>query len=167
MDRRAVALLVATAAAVSLAACGRDDSGSELDSSAASLEYRFRDSSVPPEYHRSYTLTLTGSADGATGELVVDSYGDELHRVPVDVDGAGWRTAVDALDDLALPISSGDDGCAGGTGREVEVSIDGERQIAADIEVCGDAGGDAADRLDAVIAPLLATLDMDELLATE
>jgi hypothetical protein len=36
------------------------------------ITYRFEDSSVPPEYHRSYTITLTPERVN----IVVDSYGD-------------------------------------------------------------------------------------------
>ena len=67
------------AAAVTTVACASDadpaDEAVELDPASATVEYHYQDSSVPPEYHRSYTLTVTqGEAD-----LVVDSYGDVLH----------------------------------------------------------------------------------------
>jgi hypothetical protein len=111
-------------------------------------------------------LELTGADDGAHGELVVDSYGDELHRVDVDVEPDVWEAAVTDLAALDLSSSGTEDGCAGGTGRSIELDADGERLVAADLDVCGGAGADAADELDAVVAPLLADLDMDSLLAT-
>lgn len=150
---------------IPLGACGDSSSSSGPDPTDAVLAYRFQDASVPPEYHRSYTLDLTGSADGAHGELVVDSYGDEVVRVEVDVPADAWTRAVSDLEAFDA-VTTTDQGCAGGTGREVELTAGGETLIAADIEVCGGAGQDVADELDATIAPLLAGLDMEALLAT-
>lgn len=146
------------------AGCGGD--GGSVEPAEATLSYEFRDSSVPPEYHRSYTLELTGGDDGAHGELVVDSYGDVLHEVDVEVDQAVWEQAVGDLAALDVDESRAD-GCTGGTGRDVRLRAGGETVTAASIEVCGGEGEDAADELDAVIAPLLAELDMESLLATE
>jgi hypothetical protein len=50
---------------------------------------RFNDSSVPPEYHRRYTLT----ADAESAQLVVDSYGDVLHDVTEPNEGDRWLLA--------------------------------------------------------------------------
>ncbi len=152
------ALFTAMGLVVAAAGCG-DDGPAEPDAAHAQLTYHYQDSSVPPEYHRSYTLELTGADDGAHGELVVDSYGDELHRVDVDVEPDVWEAAVTDLAALDLSSSGTEDGCA-------ELDADGERLVAADLDVCGGAGADAADELDAVVAPLLADLDMDSLLAT-
>jgi hypothetical protein len=41
---------------------------------ATSVEYRFGDSSVAPDYHRSYVITITGSAK----TIAIDSYGNVL-----------------------------------------------------------------------------------------
>lgn len=38
------------------------------------IEYSFKDASVPPQYHRSYKITITGDRL----HLIVDSYGDIL-----------------------------------------------------------------------------------------
>ena len=78
-----------------------------------------------------------------------------------------WQQAVTDLAALDLDADRPDDGCAGGTGRRVELDVAGERVAAADLEVCGGEGRTAADELDAVIAPLLADLDMTTLLATD
>ena len=43
-----------------------------LDPDSAVVKVAFRDSSVPPEYHRSWRLTL----DSDEIAVVVDSYGD-------------------------------------------------------------------------------------------
>lgn len=158
-------VLAAVVVLLAVTACG-DDTPSAPAAARAELTYAYQDSSVPPEYHRSYTLELTGGDDGAHGVLVVDSYGDELHRVDVDVEPAVWEQAVADLAALAPTESGADEGCAGGTGRSVELDVAGEEVMTADLEVCGGEGADDADELDAVIAPLLADLDMDSLLAT-
>lgn len=150
---------------IPLAGCGDDVGGSQPNPAGAVLTYRFQDASVPPEHHRSYTLELTGAADGARGDLVVDSYGDELVRVGLDVPVDMWAHAVAELTTFD-PGTAQTEGCAGGTGREVELRTDGATLTSADIEVCGGEGHDVADELDAVIAPLLAGIDMEALLAT-
>lgn len=157
-------LLLAGVVPIALIGCGGDDEPAAPDANRASVTYRFRDSSVEPEYHRSYTLDLVGGDDGAHGQLVVDSYGDELHRVDVDVEPAVWQQAVAGLAEVDL-TETDNDGCDGGTGRSVQVDIAGDVIVEADLEVCGDDGRRDADELDALIAPLLAGLELEELLA--
>lgn len=134
---------------------------------AASLEYRYGDASVPPEFHRSYTLALVvgGAGEPATGSLVVDSYGDVLHGVDVSVDNATWSDVVDQLDGLDRGDIGSDEGCTGGTSRRLEVrSADDQVLLDRSISVCGGSGGEEADELDERIAPLLADLDLASLL---
>ena len=62
------------------------------------------------------------------------------------------------------------DGCSGGTGRALRAT-DAEHPasdpaVSVRVEVCGDEGGAAADRVDAVVAPVLDRFDMERLLAT-
>jgi hypothetical protein len=54
---------------------------------------RFRDSSVPPEYHRSYVLTVS---EGQV-HVVVDSYGDVLHDVTKPLPNDDWAKFVHGL----------------------------------------------------------------------
>jgi hypothetical protein len=134
---------------------------------AGSLEYRYNDASVDPEFHRSYTLSLVGGGDAApaTGTFVVDAYGDVLHEADVTVEPDTWSAALDELasgdrDDVEV-----DGGCSGGTSRQLVIRSSGD-DVALDrtVQVCGAEGGDAADELDAAIAPLLAELDLATLL---
>jgi len=57
------------------------------------IVYSFKDASVPPQYHRSYTISVTGSQ----AHIVVDSYGDILAETTVDMPGR-------IMDDLARYI---------------------------------------------------------------
>ena len=122
--------------------------------------YRFHDASVPPEYHRSYTLT----ADAESAHLVVDSYGTVLHDVTEPNDAARWERVLDESQTLSNATDVTDQSCAGGTSEELQV-LDGEDQPVVDVLVdhCGSSSGPA---LDEVVTELLALFDLDELLAT-
>jgi len=88
---RLVAMLFLAVVAVALSACSSDgDAGNTnnaaLDANSATVEYSFVDSSVPPEFHRSFTIT----SDANTSRLTIDSYGNIL-------DDANMATNFDAL----------------------------------------------------------------------
>ena len=148
-----------------MAACGDDDSdgdgGADLDPATATLVYRFHDASVPPEYHRSYTLT----ADAESAHLVVDSYGDVLHDVTEPNDADRWQRVLDASQALSNDTDVTTEACAGGTSEELQV-LDGQDQAVIDVFVdhCGSSDGPD---LDGVVAEVLALFDLDALLATE
>ena len=163
--RRATWMRIGFAALTLLAACGdeQNDRSSFLVADAATvrLVYRFNDSSVPPEYHRSYTLT----ADSLSANLVVDSYGDVLHDVIEPNVDAVWHRALGASADVAEAADVTTDGCAGGTSEELRMLDEGD-VVLIDVHVdhCGtSAGPDLA----AVVSELLALFDLDVLLATE
>ena len=114
---------------------------------------------MPPEFHRSYTLT----AEAASAHLVVDSYGDVLHDVTEPVDDELWQGVLDA----AASVSTGTDdtsaGCAGGTSEELRV-FDDEDQALIDVTVdhCGSSSGP---ELAEVVGDVLALFDLEALLA--
>jgi hypothetical protein len=67
----------------------------------------------------------------------------------------------------ALETSGGDDGCAGGTSREIEIVDGGETVVSSTFSVCGGANGGPADALDAYVQPVLDAIpDWDRLTAT-
>jgi hypothetical protein len=144
-----------------------DDAGSvpTVDPDTAVVEYRFTDSSVPPEYHRSYTLTVT---DGEA-RIVVDSYGDVLHDETEDVDAATWTELLDHVERVDGLGDEPDDDCDGGTSHELRVT-DGEHSesdpaVGAHVGVCGGSGRSDADQLEQAVQPALDLFDMDVLLA--
>ena len=57
------------------------------------IVYHFQDASVPPQYHRSYTITVTREH----AHIIVDSYGDILAEESIDI-------AEQVIDDLARDI---------------------------------------------------------------
>jgi len=53
----------------------------EMKPETTKIIYSYGDSSVPPQYHRSYTITVTNEKL----HIVVDSYGDILHEKEYDM----------------------------------------------------------------------------------
>lgn len=138
-----------------------------LDPATAVVEYRYSDTSVPPEFHRSYTLTVR---DGEA-RVVVDVYGDELHDVTEPVSDTDWRALLDRVERLGAGIGRGDAdiGCDGGTGRSLLVTDadhgDDAPALDASVYVCN--GGERqAEMLEDVVGPVLERFDMSTLLAT-
>ncbi len=82
-----------------------------------SLQYRFRDSSVPPPSHRSRTLTLRRGG----AHKVVDSYGDVISDEKRKLTAADWETVIRQFReaDFKNTKKSTAPMCAGGTGHEV------------------------------------------------
>lgn len=164
-----VAALVAAVVAMLLGACAgeaRDPATTDLDPATAMVEYRYNDSSVPPEYHRSYTITV----QEGEARMVVDSYGDELHDVTESVDDEVWSDLLARVGALEVGGGRASDGCSGGTSREMQAT-DAEHPpsdpaVRARAEVCGGDGEADAEAIDAAIEPVLARFDTDELLAT-
>lgn len=96
-----------------------DDNGINVDA-IREITYSFGDSSVPPEYHRSYTITVTTD----TASVVIDSYGDILANEEYEVTDQQF---IDLLDSLAANnirncTLDEDDGCTGGTSEGVSYS---------------------------------------------
>lgn len=145
-------------AVVMVGACGGDDDPAEPDrlqlSDQAVIEYHYGDSSVPPEYHRSFTLTIRRDEV----HVVVDSYGDVLQDTTVPLPEPVWSelTGADSIGTIAdLDVEGGDDGCDGGTSRSLDVTDQGDAVVATELSVCGDLNGEAADRLDAYVQPVI------------
>ena len=65
------------------------------DKPISKIVYSFKDASVPPQYHRSYTISVTGNQ----AHIVVDSYGDILAEKTVDM-------PAQIMDDLARYMQS-------------------------------------------------------------
>jgi len=133
-----------------------------LDRSSTVIGYHFGDSSVPPEYHRSYTLTVRkGEA-----RLVVDSYGDVLHDVSQPIGERLWTGLLDEVAELESSTLEEESGCTGGTSRSLEVNDDG-RMVRIDVGLCGGDHETEAAALDSFVEPVLAEFDMAKLLAED
>ena len=90
------------------------------------IAYRFGDASVPPQYHRSYTITVTpGQA-----RVVVDSYGDVLADKTHEITREQYEELVGSLSRRRIEnVELGEDeGCTGGTTQSISYS-DGAREL--------------------------------------
>lgn len=85
----------------------------EILSKTQSIVYRFGDASVPPQFHRSYSITITED----TLSVVVDSYGDVLHQksFPFTVDDFTKVKQMIKKHKIGNVNLGEDDGCTGGT----------------------------------------------------
>lgn len=162
--RRAIIATGAAAAAVLvLSGCVGTPDTKPTDVADAEITYSFTDSSVPPQYHRSFTLTV----ENGVGTLVVSAYGDELSRTEEQIDQkliddlfAQYRAG--DLDDVFDP-NSGDDGCAGGTTYALELESADDEQATTSIYVCGGDSKELAAELRAATDPIVNTFDIEEL----
>ncbi len=90
------------------------------------ITYHFGDASVPPEYHRSYTITVTADKVG----IVVDSYGKILADKRYEITNKQFNDIKNSLKrNKVRNCTLGDDeGCSGGTTERISFS-DGENEI--------------------------------------
>lgn len=163
MKRLAALLLLAVLAST---ACDADNGSTKAATTTDLVTYHYGDSSVPPEHHRSFTVT----ADADEARIVVDSYGDVLHDVTAPMDAATWTNLVEAVaaregEDVARPDEGG---CTGGTTRQLIATDGDERSLAIEVAPCGgdEVAAEIAADVDAVIAPVLRLFEMDTLLAS-
>jgi hypothetical protein len=88
--------------------------------------YKFHDSSVPPEYHRSFTITVTKDSIAK----FVDSYGDtisyEKKSIPDEKFLALKKLVTEAQ--ISNCPTSGRDNCTGGTGISIYL-YEGNKQV--------------------------------------
>lgn len=147
-----------------LIALGADSVAPAGEQQGLTMTYRFNDASVPPEYHRSYELTV----DGTAARLVVDSYGEVLHDESVTLDQALLATLRQDAALVAIPSFPNVGGCTGGTSESLRIVVDGATVQDAFVDNCGSVGdAPAASRaIGALVGPLLARFDLDHLLAT-
>jgi hypothetical protein len=113
----------------------------------ATVTYAFRDSSMPPPYHRSFVITV----DRDAARIVVDSYGTVLADQTASMPPGTWERMSDSIADLdGIVIEEPEQGCTGGTGFALSVSDGG---FALEGSACGGANSEAEQRVSAWIAP--------------
>jgi len=120
----------------------------------AVITYTFTDSSVPPQYHRSWTMTVTPNRS----DITVDSYGSVLAQRSAttavgvwDALSAGFPTVVESVE-LARRRTA-PQGCTGGTTEAVRVEDGPDVLIEQSVYNCGGTNSDVAETLRAWIAP--------------
>lgn len=126
----------------------------------ATVVYQFHDASVPPEYHRSYTVTVTeGSAT-----VVVDSYGDIIDQATEPIDAAAWAATVDLTASYAGTESTEHPGCTGGTAEELTaLDAGGAEVLHVYLDHCGESSGTD---LQVAVGSVLSLFDLATMTAT-
>lgn len=136
-------------APTSAAASSQAPTSSALPDDAV-ITYSFMDSSVPPQYHRSWTLTVTKESE----QIVIDSYGDLLAEEQTQTPAPVWSALAAGLPALqALTVSDDTQGCTGGTGEAAKVEAAGAVLLDISVYECGGVNADAAAALRAWIQP--------------
>ncbi len=100
------------------------------------LVYRFQDSSVPPQYHRSKTITVT------TSEVrkVVDSYGDIISESANPIREEQFRSLLATLEPLGVEVAvvkTGSPGCTGGTSDGLRLFVGDDEILSGSMSSCG------------------------------
>ena len=152
-------------AAAALSACGTTttDSAGALSEDAL-VSYQFLDASVPPQYHRSYELSVTADRS----RLVVDSYGEVLADEQVPTSPEAWAALGASLEQVTdLPAVSGPQGCTGGTVTSLTVLQGDVPSVDVVLDECAGENADAVARVDEWIAPALAQFPAIDQLAPE
>lgn len=164
----------AAVAAAALVGCGVSSGGSsidrfdrlpELDPVSAQIELRFTDSSVPPEYNRSYVVLV----EDATAHVVVRSYDEVLHDERIDLGSDRWERFVadvsSEVDDLPNP-GADSESCSGGTQTELTVRSGGAVPFHVDIDDCGRGqASEAAEAVDELMGPVYKAVDLATLIS--
>lgn len=148
--------------------CSSSDDGSGSAGAAlpddAMVEYDFQDSSVPPQYHRSYVLTVTE----AESQIVVDSYGEVLAEETVPTAPEVWQQLSDGYPALeGLSLSPQAEGCAGGTSFDLIVTQPTETLVDIGAELCGGSNEDVERVVTEWLAPARAQFPPMDVLAPE
>jgi hypothetical protein len=107
-----------------------------VNKSITKIIYSFKDASVPPQYHRSYTITVTSDQ----AHILVDSYGDILADATIDI-------PEQKIDDLARYIEiyqvkekdrkSDTTICTGGTSKSLTIYSDENIVLNGTVYQCG------------------------------
>lgn len=87
------------------------------------ITYAFRDASVPPPYHRSYTIDVNPSES----KVVVNSYGEVLAESTEKISAATWENLVALAGELQSAGSFTADGATGTKGYSLRLYVDGEQ----------------------------------------
>jgi len=102
---------------------------------ASKIVYHFKDRSVPPEYHRSYTIEVTKDSSSC----VVDSYGDIVSskkNIELPAFLNSLKVAL-ATNEFERCDKFSNDGCTGGTGEALSIINNDEEIFNENVYHCG------------------------------
>lgn len=161
MRRRITFAVIAAVCIGPATACGAP-ADLQLNPAETTVEYNFRDSSVPPKYHRSYVI----KASATEASITVDSYGDVLRQETAAMPAETWAKVIELAGTLpgrSHDIAAPKPGCTGGSASKVIVLDGGQARYSKSAENCG---GRSDEPLTETAAPLEGLFDMNDLLKT-
>ncbi len=127
---------------------------SEAGADEDRIHFEFRDKSVPPPHHRSYTVVATRGFIRKT----VTSYGTVLADAQLPFTSEAFDKLVRALRTFGVaskPAGNARVACAGGTGRSLDVRVARRALVTGSAERCGGSdAGSLGGNLDAWVAEL-------------
>ncbi len=99
------------------------------------IQYIYHDSSVPPPFHRSYTITVTSSSVA----IIVNSYGDIISDKKFECSPEQFNQLIAALDagKVKNVKMKKEGGCTGGTGEEIICRKAGVTVFSGQASYCG------------------------------
>jgi hypothetical protein len=101
------------------------------------LMYRFGDASLPPEYHRSYTINVTPGMVF----LSIEVYGDILASDSAALSTDSYKAFAKSISDLQIKnkVANENEGCVGGTSDTFDLYPGTSKQVSGHIYHCGGA----------------------------
>ena len=106
-----------------------------MHGSIKEITYRFQDASVPPEYHRSYTITI----DKDRLKITEDSYSDILAEKEYRIAKNQFERLVASLKENHIDRAEleEEDGCTGGTSESISYSNLSKEIFSGTVYHCG------------------------------
>lgn len=114
---------------------------SELDNLANPIEsvyrliYRYEDASLPPEFHRSYTINVMNEKI----HISIDSYHKVLGKKSLPITKTKYQSFVAAILGLNIKVREEvkSNGCTGGTSDKLDIYIGKDYEVKGYIYHCG------------------------------
>lgn len=105
------------------------------------IVYRFGDSSVPPRFHRSYTIVVTKNK----AKIEVDSYGDIVNNCEIEITENQFIEIIEKIKSAEISNCSKvkNPGCSGGTSESLKLDIGDKNIFQGRVYHCG--GNDSGD----------------------
>jgi len=105
----------------------------ELKMKISKIIYHFGDSSVPPRYHRSYTITATENEL----HVIVDSYGEIKAEKKVEISASQFDEISETLSNIESKKLGENKGCTGGTSERITYFSSDQEEFSASVYHCG------------------------------
>jgi len=111
------------------------------DKNIDQFQYSFHDASVPPPFHRSYTITVKSDSV----HIIVSSYGNTITDTSLASTPEKLKNIVSLLDSGKVKNSklAYNDGCTGGTGENILCTSKNVNVFSGNVYHCG--GKDSGD----------------------